>query len=219
MKAFIFGAGAHGRTLLDILRVLGRHESMEFLDDNEQLWGEQVNGAPILGGLDYALQQDRKTFEMIVALGNSITRLAVAEELKTHSITLLNAIHPSAVVMPSATMGEGNMIAAASVVNSNASVGNHVIINTGAVVEHDCVLADGVNVSPGAQICGRVTLGRMAFVGTGAIILPRISVGPGAVIAAGSIVTHDVPEKALVRGAPARIVEMLDETFDWKRLL
>lgn len=219
MKALIFGAGAQGRVVLDILRAQGRHESVEFVDDNEQLWGQRVNGIPIVGGFDYILQQDRETFEMVVALGNPNTRLTIAKKAKEHSIHLLNAVHPSAVIMPSATIGEGNMISPAAVINSNARIGNNVIINTGAVIEHDCILADGISVSPGAHLGGRVTVDRVAFISTRAIVVPRISIGAGAIIGAGAVVTKDVPARVLVRGMPARIVEQINETFDWKRLL
>lgn len=219
MRAFIFGAGAHGRVTLDILRAQGKHKLIEFIDDNEQLWGQRINGASIVGGLNYALQQDKETFEMVVALGNPITRLTIAKKLKEHFISLLNAVHPLAVVVPTATISEGNMISAAAVINSNAVIGNNVIINTSAVIEHDCVLDDGVTVSSGCNLGGRVTVGSVAFISTGAIVLPRVSIGVGAVVGAGAVVTKDVPDRVLVRGVPAQILEHIDETFDWNRLL
>ena len=44
------------------------------------------------------------------------------------------AIHPSAVVSPSAKIGEGTVIMAGAVVNADAVIGRHCIINTGASV-------------------------------------------------------------------------------------
>ena len=44
-------------------------------------------------------------------------------------------------------------------------------------------------------------------IGAGAVILPGLTIGKGAKIGAGAIVTKDVPEKTLVYGNPARIID------------
>lgn len=219
MKAYIFGSGAQGRVILDILRVQGRHDFIEFIDDNQELWGKQVNGVPIFGGFDYVIEQDRDSFEMVIALGNPNTRLTIAKKAEDHSISLLNAVHPASVIMPTVTIGKGNMISPGSVINTNARIGNNVIINTSAVIEHDSQIEDGATVCPGAKICGRAIIKSAAFISTGAIVLPRVSIGESAVIGSGAIVVKDIPEKVFALGTPARIVEKIDETFDWKRLL
>lgn len=218
MKALIVGAGAHGRVVLDILRSQG-HASIAFIDDDEQLWGQNVNGIPVEGNLDYALGQTPGNFKMVVALGNPNLRLAIAKKLKEHSIPLLNAIHPSAVITPSTTIGSGNMIGANTVINSNARIGDNVVINDGAIIEHDCVLADGVNVSPSVSLCGRVTVGEATFISVGASVVPRVSIGAGVVVGAGSLITKDVPDRVMVVGTPARICWKVDDTFDWQKLL
>lgn len=42
-------------------------------------------------------------------------------------------------------------------------------------------------------------------------MIGNITVGDGAVVGANSVVTHDVPPNAVVVGAPARVIRMLDE--------
>ena len=219
MTAFIIGAGAQGRVILDILRASGEHDTIEFVDENAQLWGSRLNGALVGGSLDQALRGAGPLSAMIVALGNPRTRLAVGKLIEDRGGRLLNAIHPSAVVMPTVRLGKGNMIAAAAVVNTDSVIGNHTIVNTGAVIEHDCTICDGAQVSPGAQIGGRVRLGQSAFIATGAIVLSRLSVGPETVVAAGAVVTRDLPGHVLAMGVPARVHEQLPDDFDWKRVL
>lgn len=52
-----------------------------------------------------------------------------------------------------------------------------------------------------------VTIGNHVWIGSGAKVLKGVTIGDGAVVGAGAVVTHDVPAKCMVAGAPARIVK------------
>jgi sugar O-acyltransferase (sialic acid O-acetyltransferase NeuD family) len=218
MTALIVGAGAQGRVVLDILTARACYESIAFVDDRPELHGSRVNGALVLFGFEESLRRARDA-EMIVALGNPDLRLRLARRISDHAITLLNAVHPSAVVSSTATLGKGIMVGATAVVNSNAVIGDNVIINTGAVVEHDCVISEGSAVGPGAHLGGRVTLGSCSFIATGAIVISRVAVGPRTIVGAGAVVTKDLPERVMALGIPARVIRPLDSAFDWSRVL
>ena len=218
-RAFVFGAGAMGRVVLEVLQAQTCYDSIHFVDENADLWNQEINGTRVVGGLDCVCRERDGGSALITALGNPKTRLAVVRRAREKSIPFLNAIHPSAVVMPSVTLGAGTTIAALAVVTASARIGNHVIINTGAIVEHDCAIEDGATLCPGVLLNGRVRIGEGAFLGAGAVVLPRISIGAGAIVGAGSLVTEDVPEQVLVMGSPARVIWNVDENFDWKRLL
>jgi UDP-2-acetamido-3-amino-2,3-dideoxy-glucuronate N-acetyltransferase len=45
-----------------------------------------------------------------------------------------------------------------------------------------------------------------ASIGTNATILPNLSIGRGAMIGAAALVVADVPDHAIVAGAPARVI-------------
>ena len=47
---------------------------------------------------------------------------------------------------------------------------------------------------------------RAARVGGGSVLCPGITVGQNAVVGAGSVVVHDVPDRSIVMGNPARVV-------------
>lgn len=219
MTALIVGSGAQGRVILDIVRAQGRHAEVAFVDDNRERWGSRVNDARVIGGLDDVLRQPPPDVEIIVALGNPVVRARLAAKIHCHGIPLFNAIHPSAVVMPTVAMGSGIMVGATAVINSDARLADNVIVNTGAIVEHDCALAECVAVAPSGHLGGRVTLDRSVFVSTGAIVLSRVSIGEASVVAAGAVVTRDLPARVLAMGIPARIVEHLDADFNWNRVL
>jgi len=216
---YIFGAGAYGRVVLDTLREYGQYNSIAFLDENEALWGCEVNGAPIVGGLDAVRGRDPKSFGIVVAIGQPSIRLAIAARLSAQSLRLFDAVHSTAVLAPSATIGSGNMICPLAVVDSNASLGNHIILNIQSIVGHDTVVEDGVTVCPKVSLGGRVHVGRGAFIGTGALVVARVKIGCGAVVGAGALVLNDVPDYTFVVGTPARAFRKVDENFDWRPLL
>lgn len=219
MKVYIYGAGAQGRVILDILDSKKLFNKIEFIDDNKVLWGKKINNIKVVGGLNHLLKQNPKKIRAFIALGHPILRLKLSKELKQLKISQINAIHPSAVVMKTAVLGEGNMIGANAVINSNTKIGSNVIINSSSIIEHDCHIEDGATVSSGSNLCGRVSVNRGAFICSGAIILPRLTLGQFSVVAAGSLVTKNVPSKVMVKGFPVKKVQTIDKKFNWKRLL
>ncbi len=52
MELVIFGAGGHGRVVLDILQQAKQHKPVGFIDSNPKLRGRRVDGLPVLGDLD-----------------------------------------------------------------------------------------------------------------------------------------------------------------------
>ena len=51
-----------------------------------------------------------------------------------------------------------------------------------------------------------VEIGEYTFIGGGSAVMPGVRIGKGCVIGVNSVVTKDVPDYAIVAGAPARII-------------
>lgn len=51
-----------------------------------------------------------------------------------------------------------------------------------------------------------IVLGSDVWLGAGVVVTKGVTIGNGAVAAAGSIVTQDIPDYAIVRGAPATVI-------------
>ena len=63
-------------------------------------------------------------------------------------------VHPSAIVLPGTTLGEGTVISAGVIVASNTTLGRHVFVNRGARVGHHTRVGDFVTIQPGANVAG-----------------------------------------------------------------
>ena len=101
------------------------------------------------------------------------------------------------------------MIDMGAILGGRATVGKRSHIGANAVLA-------GVIEPPSAT---PVIVGDDVLVGANAVVLEGVQIGSGAVIAAGAIVTEDVPENAVVAGAPARIVKYRDEKTNGKTVL
>jgi acetyltransferase-like isoleucine patch superfamily enzyme len=62
-----------------------------------------------------------------------------------------------------------------------------------------------------------VRVGNNVWIGYGACFLRGVTVGDNAIVGTSSVVTHDVPENAVVAGAPAKVVRMREtpRTLRW----
>ena len=111
----------------------------------------------------------------------------------------------------------------------NIHIGKHVFINMGckfqdqggiyiddgALIGHNVVLATLNHArSPrdrSSMIPAPIHIGKNVWIGANATVLPGVTIGDGAIVAAGAVVTRDVPENAVVGGAPAKIMRHLRE--------
>ena len=219
MTWLVVGAGAQGRITLELLRAAAPGEEALLVDDDPALAGATVAGVAVVPRAEVAARLDPSRARAIVAIGDNRTRLRLAGELEAAGFAFGTLVHPSAVVLPSATLGRGAVVAPGAVVQSGAVVGDHVLVNTGAIVEHDCVIEAGASLSPGCSMGGRVRVGAGAFVGAGATLCPRVTIGARSIIGAGAVVAADVPADSLAYGVPARVRRAVDPDRDWRRLL
>jgi sugar O-acyltransferase (sialic acid O-acetyltransferase NeuD family) len=190
---YLYGASGHGKVVRDIVEAQGESVSA-FVDDNREL--SQLDGTPVV-------HHSEELSPIIVSIGENETRKKIAERLSCRFGT---AIHPSAVVSPSAKIGEGTVVMPGAIVNAGAVIGKHCIVNTGASIDHECVLGDYCHVAPHASLCGQVSLGEGTLIGVGASVLPCVHVGDWSVIGAGAVVIRDIPAGTTAVGVPARIL-------------
>jgi UDP-N-acetylbacillosamine N-acetyltransferase len=206
-KIVVWGAGGQAMVVADIIRLRGDYELVGFLDDvNPERAGSSFCDAPILGGreqLDTLFAQGVRF--TILAFGNSLARLALAELVRGKGYELATAVHPRATIATATRIGAGSVIKPGAVIDPGVTIGENGYIGAGACVGHGSAVADAVRISAGVNLSGNVTVGRATMIGAGTAVKHRIRIGANVLIGAGSSVVRDIPDGVVAYGTPARV--------------
>lgn len=201
-KTYLFGASGHGKVIKEILNA-NSVKVEAFIDDN--LAVNECAGCLVLHEYD-------GLSPIIVSIGVNRIRKIIVEKLQAKSfdngynLEFATAIHPSAVVSPSAIIGEGTVVMAGAIINADAVIGKHCIINTGATVDHDCVIEDYCHIAPGVNISGATHIGECTWVGVGSSVIQCLQIGQNCMIGAGSVVVKNIPDNTVAYGNPCKVI-------------
>jgi UDP-2-acetamido-3-amino-2,3-dideoxy-glucuronate N-acetyltransferase len=136
--------------------------------------------------------------------------------------------HPELVNLYGCQIGDGTRIGSFVEIQKNALIGrnckisSHSFICEGVEIEDEVFIGHGVKfindlyahaTTAEGTLQGeadwkvlRTLVRARASIGTNATILPNLSIGRGAMIGAAALVVADVPDHAIVAGAPARVI-------------
>jgi len=193
---YLYGASGHGKVIKEILDDAGVDVNA-FIDDDPSL--SNFFGLPVFHKAD-------ELEPVIVSIGKCDVRRRVAERL---NCSFAKAIHSSAIVSPSSTIGDGSVVMQGAIIQADVTVGQHCIINTKASVDHECVIEDFVHIAPGSTLSGNVHVGSGTWIGAGTTVIQGIKIGKNCFIGAGSVIVKDVPDNSKGYGVPFRVTETL----------
>ena len=189
-KVVILGAGGHAHVVADIIKAEG-NDVVAFLDDD--LSKPDCCG-PISNYKKY------KECEFVIGIGSNDSREKLSQlDVKWHA-----AVHPSAVISDSASLGCGTVVMPNSVINARAVIGNHCIINTGSIIEHDDIIGDYSHISVGSKLGGATSIGKRCWIGIGATISNNINICYNVIVGAGAVVVCDIEDQGIYVGIPAK---------------
>lgn len=200
----IYGAGSGGLTVLETLNSGSDYWPVVFVDDYStvEFWG----GLPVVRGSDIPKLLDLGVNNIFVAISNGSLRLQLIEKCIDYGLNVPNAIHHSAYISDSVTLGIGNHIKARAVIDTNTKIGNGCIIDNNATVAHDNNIGDGCHLAPGCSLGSSINLGELVIVGIGASISTNLTVGKASLISVGTSVTKNIQDKSVVEGVPGKVI-------------
>ena len=202
----LYGASGHARVIRDIVEAQDDRVS-RLIDDNVEI--NVLDELPVC----HDLNVDEP---VIVSIGNNAIRKKVVGKIgqgssSSNAELFGKAVHPSAIVSPSATIGEGTVIMQGAILQAKSSIGKHCIVNTGASIDHECRIDDYVHISPHATLCGNVSVGEGTWICAGTTLIQGVSIGRWCMIGAGSVVTKNIPDGYLAVGNRCKPIKCINK--------
>ena len=207
MKKLVLYGASHAfalKTIDAINRWEPTWEIVGFLDDDENLQGNEIYGHPVLGGRKL-LGQLRDVSDLYFfnnVSGHWKSKKEVAELLVREHCRIASLVDPS-VHLFHATVGRGVYIGAMSTISTGVKMGHFVFVGTGVTIGHDVTIEDYALIGQSSAISSYSTIKTGAFLGTAAVTTIGRTIGARSTVGAGSVVTKDVPDDTRVLGVAA----------------
>ena len=201
-RLVIIGAGLGSTQVLDILRHDPEQQAVAIVDDDLARLGEWVDGVPVLGGLDRALElfAQQALDAAVISISTSVVaRTRLRERCEQAGLPLANAIDPTARIADDVRIGVGNVICANCHFGVGTVVGENNFISAYNSFDHHSVLGSDISTGPGCMTSGLVQIGDRCRLGTGIFIEPKVMLGTGVQVASGSVIVASVPSDHAVK--------------------
>lgn len=190
----IIGAGGIGREVAWIIEEINEVNPtwniLGFVDENSEIWGKELNGYKVLGGLDI-LDKLESNAEVIVAIANCGVKKDIVARLN-NKFNFATIIYPNVKISKYIEIGQGSIIFPGVILTVNTSIGNHVVISGNCGIGHDTVIGDYSSVLWGSNFSGFNTVGEECFIGVGTKIIQGINMGSRRKIRAGTVVIENI---------------------------
>lgn len=174
----IIGAGGVGREatwiIEEINKVNEQWNLLGFVDDNSEMWGQELNGYEVLGGLNTLHSLNNKP-QVIVAIANCKVKKDIVEKLKDN-FEFATLIHPTVRVSSHIKVGEGSIVYPGVILTVNTTIGNHVLISGNCGIGHDTEIGDYSSVLWGCNFLGYNVVEEECFVGLGTNVSCKVNI-------------------------------------------
>lgn len=207
-ELLLIAASGLAREVLVTVRSSGQYDVVGFLDDDGELSGTDVDGAPVLGPISDAPKY--KHAFVLVCIGSGRARKTVVDRMTAMGISATRyatVIDPSVRTPEESRIGHGSILLQNVTLTASVTLGAHVVAMPGVTFAHDNDVADFATFDAGASLGGGVRIGRAANLGMNSSVRERTSIGAYATIGMGAAVLSNVPEGETWVGVPAHPID------------
>ena len=201
-SVLIIGAGGHAAEIRDYIRHYNLYSSTErievigFIDDDKKPYEHYGFEEPFLGSIkDHKV---RTNCHYMMGIANLKYRKGIIERFILAGGKFTGLIHPTALISPSATIGEGVVISHNASVGPKVKLGNFNMLNSRCTVGHDTIMGDYNFISPKVALSGNTQIGDNNMIGTNASTIPGAKIGDNNTIGAGMIVYKNIGDNETV---------------------
>jgi sugar O-acyltransferase (sialic acid O-acetyltransferase NeuD family) len=207
-ELILVGATGLAREVLAMVRSSGQYDVLGLLDDDREMAGVTVDGAPVLGTIE-----DAPNFVhafVLVCLNSGRSREVIVDRLTAmglHEARYATAIDPSVQCPEGCRIGRGTILLRNVTLTASVTLASHVVAMPSVTFTHDDDVADFATFAAGVSLGGGVRIGRAASLGMNSSIREHTSVGAYATVGMGAAVLSNVPDGETWVGVPAHEID------------
>jgi sugar O-acyltransferase (sialic acid O-acetyltransferase NeuD family) len=201
-RLVIVGSGLGATQVLDILGHDDGLQAVAIVDDDRGRFGKLVDGVPVVGGMDRALElfAAGALDAAVISISTSVpARTRLRQRCEQAGLPLTNVIDPSTRITAGVQLGAGNVICAHCHIGVATVLGDNNFISAYNSFDHHNVLGNDISTGPGVMTSGLVEIGDRCRFGTGVFVEPHVQIGEGAQIASGAVIVGSIPPDHAVK--------------------
>lgn len=206
----IIGTKEFAEQITDFAIRTGEFEIVGYYDNIEPK-GNIVNGKPVFGKVEDAIEDYQKRVFDEIFIGVGYTRFDLRELFYTQlkgKVPFANIIMPTVKMGKNVVMGEGVFVGGSSFIGDGSVIEDNVFIHGGSDVGHNNKICAHTYVSGRFNSAGFVTIGKRNFIGICVIIADHIELTDDVWIGLGCIVAKNIKESGKYMSPAAKIYKI-----------
>lgn len=203
-EIYIIGAGTYGEVMFELAELLG-YKVIGFYDEDDSKISTSIIGVEVIDKFSNLNAREIKGKNFVVAIGNNAKRLNIMTKINKLEGFTPTLIHPTAIISPSAEIGNGVYIQANACIWTKVKIDDYCIISPNVVIAHHSTIGKACLVSTLTGVGASIKIEDKVFLGMGSTIVTGMQIiGENSTIGAGAVVLKDIEKNSIYAGVPAK---------------